>query len=156
MLPPDTITNLQRLHADRTNDPALLHAYVALLHERGWTFDDIARPLGVSRSIVGQWKRCANTTPVLPDAPYKPKPLTGAIKKIVPDLAPEDQEIIQKTAALARKRTRWSRKDSPETKAAEQLEMLIRYHVLGRGVPTSRFAEVAGVSRRAIMQRLEE
>lgn len=158
MLPPDTITDLRQIHADRANNPTLLYAYVALLHARGWTFDEIARPLGVSRSIVGQWKR-RHSPPnpaLLPAAPHKPKPLTGTIKKIIPDLSPEDQKIIQTTAEVARKRTRWSRKDSPETKAAEELAELIQKHVKERGVPASRFAEVAGVSRRAIMQRLEK
>lgn len=161
MLPPETQKILQKLYDERTTDPALFYAYVANLHNGGWSFDDISRPLGVSRSIVGQWKRRALTaTPPQPTAdllpvPQKPKPLKGTIKKIKPDIPPAEREHILTLAQTARNRTRWSRKDSPEVAAAMELTSLIQKH-LDRGVSITRIAEIAQVNRRAIMQRIEK
>lgn len=158
MLPAEQIKTIQELYSNRTQAPQEFYNYVYALHTHGWSFEDISIPLGVSRSVVGQWKKNADPDlPLtLPAPPHKPRQIRGTIRKVKPDILPEEQEHIKKLAALARQKTRWSNKNSEEFKAAEELTELINKHVTQRGVAISRFAQIAGVNRKAIVQRMEK
>ena len=158
MLPAEQVKTLQELYANRTQSADQFYNYVYALHTRGWSFEDISVPLGVSRSIVGQWKKNADPdhTSDQPAPPHKPRKIRGTLKRVKPDILPEEQEHIKKLAELARQKTRWSNKNSKEFQAAEELTQLINKHVIQRGVSVSRFAQIAGVNRKAIVQRMEK
>lgn len=127
--------------------------------EAGYTYAEIAEPLNVSRSAANQWYQQAVKDEVAP-TPTDPRPAPakdpkGTPRKIKPDVPPEEREHLRLTAETARRNTRWSREDSPERQAVHHLEELIRTHIVQRKVPVAAFARHAGVTRRAIMQRLE-
>lgn len=81
--------------------------------------------------------------------------ITGTARKIRPDIPSSERQHLLEVATLARKNRRWSDSHSKERLAAQELEQLIKYHILERGVAVSRFAKRAGVTNRAIAQRLE-
>lgn len=157
-LPPEIAAKLREI---RGNQPALeLYAYVAALHRTGWSYTDIALPLGVTRSAISNWDKAYNQLPPaerppLPLTAPKPKDPAGETRRIKPDVPPAERDHIRRTAEKARQNTRWSNDDSPERQAANELLQLIKHHIQERGVPVSRFADIAGVNRRAIMQRIE-
>lgn len=128
--------------------------------EAGYTYAEIAEPLEVSRSAANQWYQAALKAQI-PATPLAPKPVpakdpVGAPRKIVPDIPASEREHVRKTAELARKNNRWMREDSSERQAVYELERLIEKHIMQRKVPVAAFARHAGVTRRAIMQRLEK
>lgn len=162
-LPTEIAAKLREIRdhpSTQTYQDTELYAYVTALHQAGWSYTDIALPLGVTRSAISNWEKTyqqvsPSRRAPLPEVPPKPKDPAGEIRKIKPDVPPNEREHIRSTATLARKNTRWSNEDSPERQAANELLRLIHYHIQERGVPVSRFADIAGVNRRAIMQRIE-
>lgn len=77
-------------------------------------------------------------------------------KKILKDIPPADRVRIAEISVLASKNTRWSAKNSPQRLASEEMDRLIEKYVIQRKVPAATFARYAGVTRRAIMQRVEK
>ena len=147
-------------YAREEKDRTRFYSLVRGAKEAGYTYAEIAEPLEVSRTAVNLWFKSALEADVEP-APTEPKPLPakdpkGTPRKITPDVPPAEREHIRLTAEAARRNTRWSREDSPERQAAYHLEELIQKHIIQRKVPVAAFARHAGVTRRAIMQRLEK
>jgi|SRR5690606_15688353 len=156
-IPQDLIDelNFTRDDKDRTKFLSLVRG----AKEAGYTYAEIAEPLNVSRSAANQWYKSALEADV-PPTPIDPRPQTpkdpkGTPRKIRPDVPPAEREHIRLTAETARGNTRWSREDSEERRAVYELENLIRTHIIQRKVPVAVFARHAGVTRRAIMQRVE-
>lgn len=149
--------NYVRNDKDRTSFLSLVRA----TKDAGYTYAEIAEPLNVSRSAVNQWYKSATAKdiPASTTVAERPAPVQdpkGTPRKITPDVPPKEREHLLRTSQAARGNTRWSREDSPERQAAYELENLIRKHIIERNVPVAAFARHAGVTRRAIMQRLEK
>lgn len=147
--------NFTRNDKDRTKFLSVVRG----AKDAGYTYAEIAEPLKVSRSAANQWYQSAVAQDI-PSAPITPRPAEpkdpiGTVRKIKPDVPLSEREHIRQTAELARKNSRWAREDSPERKAVYELERLIKVHIIQRKVTVSAFARHAGVTRRAIMQRLE-
>lgn len=156
-LPDDIVEELQDARDEDDRTP--LFSLVRALKDAGWTFEDIATPLGVTRSAVNQWHKNAVKKNIKPaslratDYPvYDP---VGTPKRIKPDVPPRDREKLRDLAARARANTRWSAPNSPERRAAEELTRLLDLHINQRKVSVAAVARHTGVTRRAIMQRLE-
>lgn len=156
-IPKDIIDNLTYTREDKDRT-----AFLSLIRgakEAGYTYAEIAEPLEVSRSAVNQWYSQAVkkdiTSTAVEEKPLPPKDPTGIPRKITPDVPPKEREHIRVTTETASRNTRWSREDSPERQAVYELERLMRKHITERKVSVSAFARHAGVTRRAIMQRLE-
>lgn len=156
MIPQETADKLIEQRKADDLSPFYAHIY-ALYTDGGWSLNDIAIPLSVSKSTVGLWKNkyIPNPNPN-PTVPVKPQKIPGTLKKITPDIPLKDQERIKELAELVKKRTRWSRKNAPEVLAARELETMIDLYIVQRGVSVARFAKVAGVSRKAIIQRMKK
>lgn len=156
-LPEDLVDELNdaRDEDDRTE----LFALVRALKDAGWTFGDIATPLGVTRSAVNQWHKAALRKDIapatLPDAHLPVQDPVGIPKRIKPDVPPKDRNRLRDLTISARKNTRWSKPNSPERRASEELIRLLDLHINQRKVSVAAVARHAGVTRRAIMQRLE-
>jgi transposase-like protein len=157
-LPVDILEELRYARQEKDNTKFL--ALVRGVKEAGWTFSEIAKPFEVSRSAANQWHKTAVKKGIepsdIPDKPLVPKDPTGIPRKIIPDVPRAEREHVRKVAELARQNTRWSRDDSPERLAVSEYEDLIVKHVIQRKVPVASFARHAGVTRRAIMQRVEK
>lgn len=145
------------IHLRESKSPEL-YPLVLAVHNAGWSFQSIGDVLGVTRSAVNQWHKLALKKGIEPMDITVNKPevvITGTARKIRPDIPSADRQHLLEVATLARKNRRWSDSDSKERLAAQELEQLIKYHILERGVSVSRFARRAGVTNRAISQRLE-
>lgn len=157
-MPDDLVEELLDTRDDENR--ARFYSLILGAKNAGYSFSEIAEPLEVSRSAANQWHKSALRAEVEPaDIPKRVEPPhdpTGIPRKITPDVPPAQREHILNTANLARKNSRWSREDSPERKASYELERLITLHIKQRKVPVASFARHAGVTRRAIMQRVEK
>ena len=157
-LPVDVLEELKYARQEKDNTRFL--SLIRGVKDAGWTFSEIAKPFDVSRSAANQWHKTALKRDVEPadiaDKPIRVKDPTGIARKIIPDVPRAEREHVREVAELARKNTRWSRNDSPERLAVSEYEDLIVKHVIQRKVPVSSFARHAGVTRRAIMQRVEK
>lgn len=153
----------QILVKTRTEDHDLFLAYVLALRNAAWPLRSIADPFEVSRVTAKNWetKAQSNTKAVqeskelkVPALPLGARGSGVKIKKIPRDIPQVDRERIAELSPLARKVRQWTPEDAPERVAARQLEDLIFRYVIERKVPAAVFARYAGVTRRAIMQRV--
>lgn len=164
-LPEDAATLLQKFRAE---DKAEFHAFLLALREKKWPYRAIGDVFGVTRAAVRSWYVQAASDPFnfsraeamldgedVPSLPPNTRGSTARPKKLVPEVSPEDQEKIQDLTAQARVVKRWTPENSPARAAAFELETLLHHHA-GRGVPVSRLAQYAGVTRRAVAQRIEK
>ena len=157
-LPVDVLEELKYARQEKDNTRFL--ALIRGVKDAGWTFSEIAKPFEVSRSAANQWHKTAVKKGIepadIPDKPILPKDPTGIPRKIIPDIPKAERAHVREVADLARKNTRWSSEDSPERRAVAEYEDLIVKHIIQRKVPVASFARHAGVTRRAIMQRVEK
>ena len=76
-------------------------------------------------------------------------------KKMKPDVPVDKRDELAEAAQLAKTVRRWTADNSPERRASDKLdEMLIEY-VERRKVTPMQVARHAGVTRRAVVARLE-
>ena len=159
-LPEEYVTVLKDV--DRSS--ALFLAHVVSLRLQGWPLRALADPLGVSRVTIRNWQSKGSarqdilqlTTQITtPPVPLDAKG-TGVTTKKIPKGIPErDRTRIAELSPIAAKNNQWVRKDSEERLASQELDSLVETYVIQRNVSATVFAQAAGVSRRAIMQRVE-
>jgi len=158
-LPDDAVGKLKQ-YKD-LDDKTLFDTYVLSLRNAGWPLRSIAEPFGVTRVTAKNWESRALAAHLVADLPVPALPLDVRgmkvrVKRIPPGIPSKDRKRIAELAVLARRVRRWTGEDTPEKQAANELEELIYLYVVERKVPASVFAQAAGVTRRAIMQRVEK
>lgn len=137
--------------------------YVLALHNIGWPHRAIAEAFGVSKVTVGNWlvnARLSLTHALQASSLFPPPPpLTAShqgtsVKRLKPSLTKDKADHLVQLAATAHDNTRWSRKDSPERLASLELDELLHHYVKDKNIETTYLADVLGVTRRAITQRV--
>lgn len=155
-LPQDIVEKLHTLKAQEDTQP--LYDYVAHLASVQWPLRTIAQALGVSRTSALNYSRKGTPDDTQPPPEAPPTDTYGSgvrSKKIVFDVPPAQVPHLQELHELAKKKTRWTNANSPEAKAAVELNELLKTY-RRRRIPISRLANHLSVSRRAITQRLEK
>jgi hypothetical protein len=157
-LPDDVVSRLKTLK--ETNQPEF-EALLLGLRAAGWPLRTIADPFDVTRVSAKNWETKALSNGVTPatDVPPLPLDVRGVkvrAKRIPPDVPSKDRVKIAELSKRARSVRRWTLPNSDEQKAANELREMLIVYVLERGVTTAAFARYAGVSRRAIVQRLDK
>ena len=152
--------NVMREHQ---NDQFYLN--ILSLHISGWSLQEIANSFTVSKSAVANWEKKGKKLAKDQDAviehsavPQKDKVAVLPSKEPktpVVDFPIEAQQKILKLAQVASKVSRNTPPDAPSRKAAAELEDIL-YKYKTAGVPYSKLAAAAGVTRRAIAQRLDK
>lgn len=152
VLSPDTVARLKSL---KDTDKPALYRLVASLRKNNWPLRAIATPLNVSRSIVAIWETKAEGE--LPESEGLPPALPKKMRPVyVPyTIDPEDAKHMYRLARDASKVRRFTDLNSPYRLAAEELEDLLHKHKR-KGASLAQLAQVCGVTRRAIAQRLEK
>lgn len=162
ILHPKVVKKLAHL---RKTSPKEFDAAVLSLYTQGWSLSSIGDPLGVTKVTVKNWKDRADRDPatraLLPFAQMPPLPLEQRDpsirpRKIVRDIPSADRIRIRELQEKARRVRSWTLPESEEQRAADELEDLINLYVLQRKVSPAVFARHAGVTRRAIVQRIEK
>lgn len=162
-LPPQEAERLRELRAK--TDPAALYARVLVLRAKGWPLRAIGEPLSVSRMGVRSWQlRAENDLTVLerlsdendvPDLPLHARGSDVRPARVVPQVPKEDADRMRELSVLVRDIRGGTPQDSPARTAADELYRLLDHHINERGVPAQHVANEVGVTRRAIMARLE-
>jgi DNA-directed RNA polymerase specialized sigma24 family protein len=162
VLPVDTAANLKNARDKSATD---FQAAVIALRANNWPLRAIADVFDVTRVAAKAWHERALQNPeavqlakefVVPSLPLSARGSQVKAVRLKPDVHPEDRERIRSLAVLASTVRRWTPQDSPERRAARELEALIKHYVDDLKVSPSTIAAHAGVSRRAIAQRLEK
>lgn len=162
VLPPDAAQELRNL---RESSNLEFYAAVIALREKNWPLRAIAEPFGVTRVAAKSWHTRAlqdeeavelSKDLNVPSLPLSARGRDVRVKKLKPGIPPADQQKIQELASEASGVRRWTPEDSPQREAARNLESLVYKYVNDNGVSPSLIAKYAGVSRRAIVQRLEK
>jgi predicted DNA-binding protein YlxM (UPF0122 family) len=148
---------------EQQNDQFYLN--ILSLHLSGWSLQEIANIFAVSKSAVANWEKKGkkvtnehNTVVENVDIPQKDKVAVSppkAVKTVQVDFPIEAQQKILKLAQIASKVSRNTPADALSRKAAAELEDIL-YQYKTAGVPYSKLAAAAGVTRRAIAQRLDK
>lgn len=152
-LPEETANELITLRKEDTEE---FYAFIKGLTSAGWSLRSIANAIGVSFTSVQKWKTLAaqETTRAIPEVPQRFKATSSKPVKPEVHIPSSDKTRIQELipqAAMVRGRTP---QDSPYREAARELEdILFKYKELDASYKT--LSQIAGVSRRAIAQRLE-
>lgn len=155
-LPQKTATELIAL---RESDTDLFYVAIKALTDEKWSLRAIAEAIGVSFTSVQKWKTLADpqhyaVTIDVPEVPQKLKATSSRPTKPEVNITTQDQTRIQELipqAAMVRGRTP---ENSPYREAARELEDLF-FKYKEQDVSYKTLSEIAGVSRRAIAQRLE-
>ena len=143
---------------------APFYTYVLALRQAGWPLRSISEPLGVSRVAASNWEKRASEDPSkilaaggvsAPQIPLEAKGQSIRRIRISAKPTPEITASLRSLSELASKNTRWSRLDSPERLASRELDRLVTRLVRDVGISASEVARTVGVTRRAIMQRIE-
>lgn len=161
LLIPQHVVDYTRLYSKQS-----FYLTIVGLHKEGWSLQEIADSYSVSKSAAAAWERkglkiCKENNieaPLAPADALKPKiekKPSKAPKKEVADFPIEEQQKIAQLAPMASRVSKNTPANSPSRKAANELVALLDYHSQ-RGVSLSRLANAAGVTRRAIAQRLEK
>lgn len=156
----------QRLLELRNNpDQRGLRERVVALRYAGWPLRAIGEAVNVSRMSVHVWQSMVEENPdavkrveQIKDVPTLPMDARGSgvtVRKINIDVPQTDRERLKQLANKAKTVRRWSAEDSEERKASDELDKLVIKYVEKRGVKPMTVARHAGVTRRAIMARLE-
>lgn len=158
-LPDESVLRLKELRAQ--DDQTQFQAYLLGLRSAGWPLRSIAEPFNVTRVTAKNWETRALQQETVPEpqVPALPLDVRGMKvrpKRIPPGIPSADRQRIATLSVEARKVRRWTLEGSAEKQAAEELEQLIYKYVVERKVPAATFARAAGVTRRAIMQRVEK
>lgn len=155
-LPEKTASELVTL---RETDTDLFYVAIKALTDEKWSLRAIAEAIGVSFTSVQKWKTLADTqhyavTIDIPEVPQKLKATSSRPTKPEVHIPASDQTRIQELipqAAMVRGRTP---ENSSYREAARELEDLF-FKYKEQDVSYKTLSEIAGVSRRAIAQRLE-
>lgn len=156
----------QRLLELRVNtDQRGLRERAVALRNAGWPLRAIGEAVGVSRMSVHVWQSAVQENPdalkrvsQIHDVPNLPLTARGSgvtVKKMRIDVPPHDRERLAELAQQAKTVRRWSTPESSERKASDELDKLVVKYIENRGVAPMTVARHAGVTRRAIMARLE-
>lgn len=163
-LPEETAELLRQFRAEDLNE---FHAFLLALREKRWPYRAIGDVFGVTRAAVRAWYVQAAKDPfnfsraevMLEHVPPLPPTVRGSSakpKRLVPDVPAEDQQRIFDLTAQARVVKRWTPEDSPSRTAARELEELLHFYAKERKVSIARLSKYAGVTRRAVAQRIEK
>jgi len=161
-LPDAFVSTLKRV---RDTDAVKFEALVIALREMQWPYRAIGEPFNVTRVAAKAWYDRAlqhqesvelSKTLTVPSLPVKARGSGLKPKKIVPDLTDVESDNVRVLAEKARNVRRWTPQDAPERDAARQLEEALYNYVNRRGVPMTVLARHAGVTRRAIAQRVDK
>lgn len=140
---------------------------IVSLHQNNWSLQEIANSFSVSKSAVATWeKKGKKIIEDLPfavaidsDVPFKEKKelksASKTVKKVQIDFPIEAQQRILVLTQVASKVSRNTPVDAPSRIAAKELEDLLAFYK-EKGVSYSKLAAAAGVTRRAIAQRLDK
>lgn len=161
MLPQDTADEL--IVAYGTGNRVLLLSYIVALREAGWTYESMAKPLGVSRERVRQFynevlpyetglmlAEAQKAGFVVPERPMA-TPRVTAPKKYRPEPSESTLARLKELKPYAEKVRSNSTRYRPE--AEEYVALLNREHV-ERGVSMWRLAKELEVTHGAIRSRL--
>lgn len=161
VLPQETADEL--IVAYGTGNRALLLSYIVALREAGWTYESMAKPLGVSRERIRQFynevlpyevglalAEAQKAGFVVPERPALP-PKVVAEKKVRPEPSAEVLERLRELKPLAEKVRSNSTRYRAE--AEEYVSLLNKEHV-ERGVSMWRLAQELEVTHGAIRSRL--
>lgn len=158
---------VERLRKLRTLDnPAELRARVLALRRKRWPLRAIGEALDVTRMGVRSWVLAAEEDPEIvnrsrqiTDVP--PLPLTArgsgvSIKRVYPRVPEPDLERMKELAPQVRTIRGSTPKDHPSREAAREYSDLLDLYINKRKVPAQHVARAVGVTRRAIVARLEQ
>lgn len=163
VLPQSEVDRLRALR--ELEDQSELKARVIALREAGWPLRAIGDPLEVTRVGVRSWQigameddKIVKRSQELDDVPAVPLTARGSgvrARRVYPKIPEQDGIRMRELAQQVRSIRAGTPQDSPARKAAEEYEQLLRKYV-SRGVPAQHIAREAGVTRRAIVARLEK
>lgn len=151
------------MNAIKDKDQNSFYFYVLILRDWGWTLQDIANAFNVSKSAVASWEKMGANVVDVVDALFvtdfvdvKPKAArktsTGPKKEpVVFDQA--DMLEVARLTSEARVVSKNTSLSAPSRKSAVLLEELL-LNLNNQGISMARLAVAAGVSRRAIAQRI--
>jgi predicted DNA-binding protein YlxM (UPF0122 family) len=149
----------------RNSETKYFLAYVLALRERGWPLRAIGDPFNVTRAAVQNWVQRANENEEIValsneyDAPEIPLDMRGSrlkVVRLVPDVPVEDRDRIRQLTVEASVVKRWTPENSSARAAALELEELLYYYSIKQNVSVTKLAKYAGVTRRAVQQRIEK
>lgn len=155
----------QQLKTARETSQTDFYALIIALRDRRWPLRAIGDVFGVTRVAAKAWYTRALEDSVaaeraktlsVPNLPINTRGNGVKATKIVPDVPVKDRTVIRDLAEKAKNVRRWTPADSPERDAALELEELLYHYHKNRNVPVTKLAEYAGVTRRAVAQRLEK
>lgn len=161
VLAPNFIKNMKALR-DTQNSQFFVN--IVSLHNNGWSLQEIADGFEVSKSAVANWEKKGKTfidtdqvtqSSNVPQKEEKPTSSSKTPKKEQVDFPIEAQQKILQLAQAASKVSRNTPVDAPSRVAAIELEKLLAEYK-EKGVSYSKLAAAAGVTRRAIAQRLDK
>lgn len=160
VLPADAAEKLEVAH--RTGDRQALQSYIVALREAGWTYESMAKPLGVSRERIRQLysevmpygvglalaeaERVGFVVPERPELEVKVRE-----KKYRPE---PDAEVLARLKELKPYAERVRSNATRYRAEAEEYVSLLNEEYTGRGVPMLRLAKELGVTHAAIRSRL--
>lgn len=136
----------------------VFYAYIHVLREKGWPLRAIAEALDVSRTTVSNWdKKSSRITNVPSNIQDLPQNLPKKVKSVYLDymIPLDEQNKMKSLTEKASKVRRYTDRNSPARKAAEELEQIILQHK-EKGASLSDIAEACGVTRRAVAQRINK
>lgn len=165
VLPQEEVDELRRLR--ELEDPTELRARVVALRAAKWPLRAIGDPLGITRVGVRSWWMIAKENPAVMERAEELKdaiprvPLTARgsgvkSRRIYPQVPERDIPRLQELAKQVRTIRGATPPDSPARKAAVEYVALLDMYVNKRKVPAQHVARAAGVTRRAIVARLEK
>ena len=155
----------QELRDARGRSQTEFFAYIIALREERWPLRTIGDVFGVTRVAAKAWFTRAEADEeavelskklFVPRLPINTRGNGVKAVKLVPDVPVKDRTVIRDLAEKAKNVRRWTPADSPERDAALELEELLYHYHKNRNVPVTKLAEYAGVTRRAVAQRLEK
>lgn len=162
-LPHDEAERLRELR--RSPDPQALYVRALALLSAGWPLRAVGEPLGVTRVGVRSWKLTAQKNPDLveratheenvPRLPVFARGSATRATRIYPRVPAAELERLRELAPLVRTIRGGTPADSPARAAAREYEALIYHNIVDRGVPAMHVARELGVTRRAIVARVE-
>ena len=164
VLPEETAALLREF---RDTDRSEFNALLLALKEKNWPYRAIGDVFEVTRAAVLSWYVQAAEDPFnfaraevmvkhVPDLPATTRGSKSRIKRLVPDVPAEDQAKIRDLTEQAKVVKRWTPENSPARAAALELEGMLYFYSSERHVPVVRLAKYAGVTRRAVAQRIEK
>lgn len=161
VLPKDEADRLRQLREDKNYEELYLRTLA--LREAKWPLRAIADELGVSRMAVKNWEDSAKkrnladklSTVTVPELPLDAVGSEGRPVRKPIDVPTDERETLRILAQSAKKVRRWTPLNAQERQDAAKLDELLVKHFEARGVQPMIIARHAGVTRRAVVARLE-